>query len=1161
MTYYTTNSAHSGLGGSPKEEVCKRAETPLDKSPDLKGVSKIEVPTICLDILNKQLVYYRNEILSPGYTCLNGGVGNVVASAALGFATGGVGFGIAAGVLAGINTVLQKNAQAEQLANQNREDAQNFQSDRGFGSVGQQLARPLQLLPVAHGNRKINPTGGCRVGGYLIHNRIFTECGEQTRNSLYLISVGVLGSIDEKNTLIGEQPQENFFRDEITTIFRPGTENQTVIPEFNVYSQVVAPSGNNTISLDKRACIETATMYDGNNVITEVEINNGTVTVVNPGYGVAGVFGEVPINSTLGGALVFNAPQNLEAGVGLSNADIDLTQLSIEYGFEFFNNTFVVMENGVTQTPPTPYPSNAQFTIVVIKGDVTVPAQVLYYVNGVLVYTSANVPALDIYLDAAFNNAIGINNVSVNGILLSNDNDILYNITLKKDEGDAPGESREFDFNQVTPREFYAICGDGVPQGTNDNPADPILNQCFQFFKVVSKNVTEETLVIKEYKDLHGNGALNVQPDADIYYFNYIRYETTKRVDKLELNFIWNLYSRGVKEGEPYEHGLVFDVYIRRVTDPFMSHLIRCYVVSSLRKPIFNMLSVENLTLGRYYLELRPVYCETCLDAYPIYQIGDFCINKTIASDFENVSVVGEFADTPINTTDEKFIRSIGWDDEIKTDVSSEQGDVGTLKFVNEIVTPPALNKQFTDLNYKNMALVGVYYHKEANENISFFVDEGIECPNYVNYGVTSGLSSAFQLIDFNNIYGFTNDTAREGWYIKNVRSSQTAQIMQRIPNGVLYDSAIEWRECDEYIIYFIQPSCYFPDIFCWFLANELWGLGRFFPYVDEFIDWRSIIDARLYCVNNAYFYDRSISASTNFAEWAETESFNSKLFVIEVGGKFSLGIQQPETPKIVFTAANINNFSISNLDQEVTKFNRLVVVYDDGRDNFDGDGRGRRRPESIIIQDQNTIPIPIEKTLELKSITNEYQAVAVGRLYFKLNKYQSRTVNFTTSYLGLDLIAGDWIALQYRSLEHIDELSGFITDIITPFDPQTQTVVVKLDYCIELSPELLTANLVGVLMNYNSDDSYSIHENLSIEIIEDPNLGFCIRIYNLSFTPNCLSPIIIGDPTESQYSYRVTAVTPDVNSNVNIEAVYVEDSFFDNSNLIVRVDDADILY
>ncbi len=1083
----------------------------------------------------------------------------IASSILIGAVTGGVGGGIILGGLAIANAAMTRNVNDDPTINDlTTSQSNSYRSRLGFGSVGQQLVEPLQVLPVVHGNRNINPNGGDRVGGYVVNNQITTECGAQIKRTIYVLSVGEIGNISIKDTLLGEQPKEIYFEDEVSIEYRTGTPNQTVLRGFPFYSQAIEPRGFNSLQLNKVGVVDQVEVVNSDPLSDNVEVLGGVVTPLIEGYGNSGYFGSTPVNPAFGGRATFSVDGASESGVGLSAVDGDLTQQTIEFGFEFFGGTFAVIESSTLQTTPAPYNQSDQFEVVVEPG-----GAVKYFKNNILIFTSASQASAPLFLDIGFNN-LGAVTASVNGIGAESTPTQIYSIKLEENiDGEGDAEKNQ-DFYGIEPQIYMAVCKDGgEPQGTPTNPADPIVNNGFGFMRVQTKDFDNKTLIVKEVPDLHGL-TLNLESGDELFEWNYIRYETTKRVDTLYLNFIWDLSASKVEDSSPYPHGIVYDIFIRRTDETDLNRLGRFFTQGIIKRQIFTMLKIENLALGRYYLEIRPVFCEVLDSEIPVIEMNSSCINRQFTSSFDSgngiVTLTTESSEEIELDDDVGFNNTIGFDREKKNNISSENGSVGVLKFVDEIVKPESLGKDFASVNYPNLALAAITYRVDTQSNtVSFLVNEGVKIPNYTNWGTASPASDQFNLVDVNNQWGFDDETSKIGWTIQNVRNQQTASITGFTQFGISHDEPIDWRECDEYVVYFINSSPYFPDVFAWFLTNQLWGVGRYYgEYANRFVDWESIVTTRRFCKSRGYFYDRAIENDINIDDWSEKEANNSYLYPCIFGARRGLKIHEFSDIKMVFTAANINNYQVESPNLADFKFNRLVVVYRDGRDSFDHDGRGRSRPEVIIIETPDVFAGNskiIEQRISLTSVTNQYQAVDIGKLYFKLNSQQQTLISFETSYLGLDLRAGDIIAVKYKVLERKEDFSGFITSI-TELDDKT---CIELDNC-EIGNNFNNIdNFSSSFYLYNREfDAPKTLDNVSIAPISVD--GVTKWLVDVPFgTLKVHDVAIIGVSSDSDRYFRCISCTPKIDSNVTIRAINVSKEFFSGEDLVVRVDDSDI--
>lgn len=1213
----------------------------------------------------------------------DGTVGRVIVSAAIvGFTAPGGGFAWGPALLAAAGTYLSSRQQRPQDQNND----QGFANETGFGSVGQQMVQPGAVFPVVHGNRFINPNGGARVRGNMIHNNIDTKTGQQKRRSLFVLSYGTIGNVDLDQTLVGEQPQENYFADEITSRFRPGTANQTTIREFEYYSQVVKPQGFNKIELDYEANIKTATLAEDNaDDLTNVEndVAGQLCTVGQPnGFGNSGVFGAVPVDPDLGGAMGFTSSTDpaAEYSVGLSPIDVDLNN-SAQYSFYFpGNGTVEIWENGTQVAGPLPHTPGVNYQITVsqfipgtpgtiippVPPTPPVPSQVQYVCGNALVYTSAVSPTAPLFFDAAF--ATGdmcINNVNINGAPFTTTPTYSYQIEFN-DQGNKDV------FDRISPNHYYATC----PPPSNPNPdwlgpytpvfdvppdddiiidyldntgastgiddeedlppefiCGPIgngLNSTFAFFTVDTKDPQSKLFTITDVPGLNGN-PLNLADDDFVLRWDFVRYETTKNVSEMWLQFMWNLHARDKDDGDPKTHGIIYDVLIRRVDVPLgnESHLIRCFTRSRSRGKIFTSLKIKNLELGRYYIEIRPVFCSCDIANGPdIHEVGEFGICREYVSPYDSgrgaVVVESEFAPAPITGAGfEATSRElIGWGEFDKVDVTSETGEVGQLVFVDEVVQPDVMGITPADVNYPDMALMAYIFDVEANESLSILVTQGIICPNYMATGEAGNQVPGAILDDPNAT--FAADGIQVGWVVKNIRTQETAQILAVDPGGqqLTLDAPIDWEYCDRYLVYFEASSCYYPDVMCWYLTNKDIGVGQYFPFVDWFVDWASIVEARRWCVDNEYFYDMAVSTEMNFARWAEENARASLLFIGQIGGMISLRIERPERSKMVFNSSNARDLKLNYASQQVDRCNEFIGTYRDGSDTFDHDGRARFRPESVIIKTPdnfNGVEDRVEKRIKLDSVTNLDQCIDVVSLALRREREQIKTVKFTTSYLGQDVGFGDWVEVQLKHLEKSDELSGFVVEVVEPFNNGVQCV--KIDNCGYIFSGCVTTTVPGsyyveadTLLNIDGGDvfidesgnEYTVQTvtpdpdgytvtflpaaDLDEEYIDLFRIGpmglsacamnysyvanepvvfdqltisgklvdgeYCLEVSGLTEPLECGSPIVAGIPVEYQKTFRITETMPDISGDIEVSAISISATTFDKTGLFAVTND-----
>ena len=469
-----------------------------------------------------------------------------------------------------------------------------------------------------------------------------------------------------------------------------------------------------------------------------------------------------------------------------------------------------------------------------------------------------------------------------------------------------------------------------------------------------------------------------------------------------------------------------------------------------------------------------PPPANNCLDAYPIYHIDDFGFQHTINTAYDSglgsVRVTGEINPTPLDPNNGNFRDRINFIDvfDDKVDISSKQGPVGRLTFVSEQVNPAALGKVAQDLSMPGWSQIGVLFKRDTQTNLSFLGTELRVVFNHLAAGESGLTSTPGNLVDFNT--DFIAAGIVPGMILENMWTDTRFQITGVTQNTLQYVTGPgdEFIECRYYRAGFEGASPYLPDVLVDYIMSDI-GIGNYFPMPDLFIDWRSMVNARQYCVANGYFYDLLVSKEITFREWIETQAIASQLIYYEVGGLISLKPNiVPLRPngqlllKHVFNSSNGDQAEFSTFRQESSQPNRLIVTIRDGRNtattgsytvppgNFDRDGHKRGRPRTVIVETREVtlgLEPPIVIRLELSSVTNEYQAIEIGAYYLKTQR-SNIVGEFATSFIAAGIEPGDWVSALFKTYQLANSVNGYVCDTLEPFDPVAGTQCIVLSEC-----------------------------------------------------------------------------------------------------------------
>lgn len=455
-----------------------------------------------------------------------------ISGALLGGALGGVAPGIfgagswIVGALLGASLGYRMGLMLQRGKSDPKKDEQFAKSFTITGG-NQALVSKGQPLPLVYGNRLLNPSGGCRWGGYLIGSLVQTVKGQQTLNQVYALGLGELGSLSETDTLIDGQERALFSEAEITLYFRPGTPNQTPLPILPGYCQTLNPNTNAFLGCDKRASSKSdLTVIQSPTVTWQALTNcflNGSTVTKNAGASAWDATGQTNVTlSEYGGYISWKVPTASHLGmVGLSAGAISQ---SMSFGIRFgADSQFQVWESGTmrynseSEAPGArTYAPNDSWRVEVATG-----GNVTYKRNGVAFYTSTvtNPPlplrgALTLYspgasiYEATFSGTVTLQsgNLSSSGTG-----------TIQIDEGE---EWTKGDYDRFTLSEEYAI--------VTDSEVKP--------FRLVAKNDQTKTLTLSP--------SLSVESGDSIWAIYTAKWATTKPVTRIDFNLEANLFAR-----------------------------------------------------------------------------------------------------------------------------------------------------------------------------------------------------------------------------------------------------------------------------------------------------------------------------------------------------------------------------------------------------------------------------------------------------------------------------------------------------------------------------------------------------------------------------------------------------------------------------------------
>lgn len=599
-------------------------------------------------------------------------------------------------------------------------------------------------------------------------------------------------------------------------------------------------------------------------------------------------------------------------------------------------------------------------------------------------------------------------------------------------------------------------------------------------------------------------------------------------------------------------HGLLFDIYIRRLedeqgdavdknTEPYV-YLLRLFAQGKSPQTLKRGFKLKNLKLGRFQVQLRPIPLR--YDSKTTYRVVDSGVQSTIST---GVTINGKEVKIELEsggTIDDSEIDDLIQYDVKKRTVSSESNPPAKVTTINEVVLPSDIGGS---TNYPGIALSG--YKILASErltgapNLSMLVSKGRKIRQHLFAGIASAGSAGSTLT--NNTAFFIDNgldlATGEVFYIRNLDKSLEARITQVTPSTITAAQSLNWFPQDRYLVYTLDSSNYFPDIFVDTFINKEGGLGNIIDG-DQYVDYPSIVNSRRFCVENDLFWDGVIGTATPWSRWVTDQAPTSLLFPVRLDGRYGLIPEEASTPVAIFNESNIlkGTYQEDSLPWQELALNKLTLTYLDG-------SLGRFTPKAILIMTDeayNGSEAIVEQSLQLESVRNRLQAIKIGSLLMKTKRSQNKAIKFRTATQALFLQPGEIIIVQHKHTEYEYHVSGFVTEI-QPFDEGNQVVRLSRQPVEGITPEYKA----NVHFRNQSNSELAIQKDISFSVVYVGGVPL-LEFTGLREGLVVGDPVVIGKDLEHESQYRIQAISFDELGNASITAIIWKPEFLNTDNL-----------
>lgn len=635
--------------------------------------------------------------------------------------------------------------------------------------------------------------------------------------------------------------------------------------------------------------------------------------------------------------------------------------------------------------------------------------------------------------------------------------------------------------------------------------------------------------------------AINVSKNSPVWVTSYPKIQTSKRCTEVHLNIVGQLWARN-KEGELKYHGCAFSLFVD-------GQFVRRFYVQGRSENNFRYtIQIQGLKLSRHRIE---IINEEFIDSpftvvgengkfihtlTGVYLEGREIIIKTEQASYGNPSV--DFARKKISPDD-------------KSNICTDRGFPLKIVSINELVYPGDIgHTQF--YNYDRMALSSIAV--QARDGISgdvdgsFFINEGRIIRNHIKAGTCDQPHPNNDILTDNDAY-FPNWGVGVGMILRNLDKQIESSITFRDNFTVVTIDKLWWETGDRYLVYYMDASPYLPDIAIDTLINQYGGMGGTLDndlIADFFIDYESFCTSRAFCKNNAYFWDWYIDKQQSWKQWIFEQSISCLCYPTEVGNRFGMLPEDPaQSPVALFNASNIleGSYTEEYPQKNNTNFLNVNYRYDDG------DGDFIKRSVSIITSyAYNNLETVYPDSLDFDCITNEYQAIKVGKIYLNSRRYQTLVCTFSTFLQGYVLREGNLIIVQHIVTEQSKEMSGFVLQAGT-FSSGTQ--LVKLSVPLQTGLDNRYSASIYRLRNA------TVQRNLPVTVVESGGSNW-LQIQGLNDYLSAPTDdyngdyVIVGIDTTNRRTFRVSRVEPSEDGSVKVTGVLWTPKIHDDSDLIV---------
>jgi hypothetical protein len=419
-----------------------------------------------------------------------------------------------------------------------------------------------------------------------------------------------------------------------------------------------------------------------------------------------------------------------------------------------------------------------------------------------------------------------------------------------------------------------------------------------------------------------------------IYSYQPAKYQSSKRVTRLDLNFSAQIWARN-SNSELIDFAQIYTLRMRRYNTGSFIPVCHFYIRGQNPEPVYRGMEILNLPLSPYAVEIVPEI-DAPTDGLPFYDLASTGVVNTFTSAvdigggaFPAIRIQGSLFTNPLSA-----LNGIASQAKSRTpDNSPQRGQTLAIQGVNEIENPGANGKTY-DLSFKGYctveAIVTFSPQIQGKADFLFFVEEGIITHKLLAAG-TADTGSTGSTLTYLPGHG---QTFAAGLKLRNTRKRVEANVTAMTATTITTDAPLNWSVGDMWLLTGKHSSCWLPEIYSWLTVDPRFGVSRR-VIADHYLDWPVLVENTKWVKGDnehsqSFAWHGIINNSQELSAWNDT---NCKKVMLKPWFGRRKAYEPHRTPinmpaPVIFNASNAKDFELKYTTLNLNPTNAVTVVY-----------------------------------------------------------------------------------------------------------------------------------------------------------------------------------------------------------------------------------------